>query len=123
MKPSEHKHTDECLEYAAKTGKAFCIAECKDSYELGDATLDTAKEAIDNAGWMYVLATNELKETDDDYLYRFYLGVKMGMRLILTLVEPEKKDRESWRLLIETSHQYIYLSESILDALPGDTDD
>ena len=79
--------------------------------------VDAAKEAIEEAGWMYVLATNELKETDDDYLYRFYLGVKMGMRLILTLVEPEKKDRESWRLLIETSHQYIYLSESILDAL------
>ena len=30
---SEHRHTNECLAYAAKTGKAFCIAECKDSGE------------------------------------------------------------------------------------------
>lgn len=28
-----HKHTDECLEYAAKTGKAICIVECRDSYK------------------------------------------------------------------------------------------
>jgi len=26
-----HKHTDECLAYAAKTGKAFCIVECRDA--------------------------------------------------------------------------------------------
>ena len=25
-----YKHTDECLRYAASTGKAFCIAECRD---------------------------------------------------------------------------------------------
>ena len=29
-----HKHTDECLAYAAKTGKAFCIAPCRDSRTL-----------------------------------------------------------------------------------------
>lgn len=28
---TEHKHTDECLRYAAMTGKAFCITPCKDS--------------------------------------------------------------------------------------------
>jgi hypothetical protein len=34
----DYKHTDECLRYAASTGKAFCIASCKDrrSYEVED---------------------------------------------------------------------------------------
>lgn len=34
----DYKHTDECLRYAAATGKAFCIASCKDrrSYEVED---------------------------------------------------------------------------------------
>jgi hypothetical protein len=26
-----HEHTDECLRYAAKTGKSYCIAPCADS--------------------------------------------------------------------------------------------
>ena len=26
-----HKHTDECLRYAAETGRPFCIAPCADS--------------------------------------------------------------------------------------------
>ena len=26
-----HKHTDECLHYAALTGRPFCIASCADS--------------------------------------------------------------------------------------------
>lgn len=27
----QHKHTDECLTYAAETGFAHCIAACRDS--------------------------------------------------------------------------------------------
>jgi len=30
-----HKHTDECLSYAAQTGKPFCIAPCAESREAG----------------------------------------------------------------------------------------
>ena len=29
---SKHRHTDECLTYAASTSKAHCIAECRDSF-------------------------------------------------------------------------------------------
>lgn len=39
---AEHKHTDECLNYAADTGKAFCIASCKDSR----VTLEAKDKAI-----------------------------------------------------------------------------
>jgi len=29
----KHKHTDECLTYAASTGKTHCIIGCRDSFE------------------------------------------------------------------------------------------
>jgi hypothetical protein len=49
-----HKHTDECLAYAASTGKAFCISECRDGQRLcrrcqtfyKDATLLGSKDAL-----------------------------------------------------------------------------
>jgi hypothetical protein len=31
--PNRHRHTEQCLHYAATTGRAFCIAACKDSRE------------------------------------------------------------------------------------------
>lgn len=34
----EHRHTDECLRYAAQTGKPYCIAECRDSAPAGEHT-------------------------------------------------------------------------------------
>lgn len=34
---TRHKHTDECLAYAARTGKPFCIAPCAESREAGVA--------------------------------------------------------------------------------------
>ena len=39
---SEHKHTDACLAYAAKTGKAYCIASCADSYRTEMTERDEA---------------------------------------------------------------------------------
>jgi len=39
---NEHKHTDECLNYAAKTGRAWCIASCRDSR----VTLEEKDKAI-----------------------------------------------------------------------------
>ena len=39
---SKHKHTDECLAYAAKTGKAYCIASCADSYRTEMTERDEA---------------------------------------------------------------------------------
>ena len=42
----EHKHTDKCLEYAALTGKAFCIADCRDSRVTPEARLRECVHAI-----------------------------------------------------------------------------
>lgn len=41
---NEHKHTDECLNYAANTGNAFCIASCRDSRVTLEAKNRTIRE-------------------------------------------------------------------------------
>ena len=55
---AEHKHTNECLQYAALTGKAYCIAECRDKRVHCAATNAALLEALqafvdakDMTGW------------------------------------------------------------------------
>ncbi len=42
---SRHRHTNACLAYAATTGRAFCIAECADSYAAIAKAADPFREA------------------------------------------------------------------------------
>jgi hypothetical protein len=42
----KHKHTDQCLVYAAVTGKSFCIADCKDTRVTTEARLRECVHAI-----------------------------------------------------------------------------
>lgn len=43
LRKTQIGHTDECLEYAAQTGRAFCIASCADrQHEGGQRILDDA---------------------------------------------------------------------------------
>lgn len=37
---AQHQHTDECLSYAAMTGKPFCIVQCRDAWRAFLASVD-----------------------------------------------------------------------------------
>jgi hypothetical protein len=55
----EHKHTDECLKYAASTGKPFCIVECTDSRRqynelpMSQAEVEQCRQAILSDNFAY----------------------------------------------------------------------
>ncbi len=47
-------HTQDCLEYAARTGKAFCIAECMEERSRriwGEDRVVNAALSLDNKDW------------------------------------------------------------------------
>ena len=48
-----HRHTDECLNYAATTGRTHCIAECRDSF---------AERKIARKLWEEVLAERVIQD-------------------------------------------------------------
>ena len=72
----EHLHTNECLNYAATTGTAHCIAECRDSRSLWDEVFEERgrqdkkwgdQRTITDLRWLGILA-EEVGEAADAVL-------------------------------------------------------
>jgi len=60
----KHKHTDECLQYAATTGYAHCIAKCFDSHQAALSSEPTGKvlvsvEQLKEIEWNAAITKNE----------------------------------------------------------------
>lgn len=113
-------HTDECLEYAAKTSKAFCIASCaeKQRAALGEEMDMSNRDA--STRWFHVI------EDARDYL-RVRLG-SLDVRTsdcccIVELADEVKtKDAEMLRLgkLVAEQRREIAALDEALEAMTND---
>ena len=63
---SEHKHTDECLAYAAKTGKAYCIAPCADAYQAAVDAAALRDQQTEDLAYDVYLCEQHIKELEID---------------------------------------------------------